>query len=93
MQKYLLFLSFISTLFLSPFVHATEGYLGENPGFDFYSKIDTGTYKIQQKLVAQKLKKSSTFASFGRKCKNAKLLGDTPIDERVLQGIENQNYA
>lgn len=93
MQKYLLFLPFISSLFISPFVFATEGYLGENPGFDFYSKIDTWTYKIQQKLVAQKLKKSSTFATFWRKCRYIRLLGDAPIDERVLQGIENQNYS
>ena len=60
---------------------------------DFYSKIDTGTYTIQERLVAQKIKKSSTFAQFWRKCANIKLIWDNPIDERVLQGIENQNYA
>lgn len=93
MRKYALFSSVLLGSLLPSFVFAEAWFIGENPGFDFYSKIDTGTYNIQERLVAQKIKKSSTFAQFWRKCRNIKLIGDNPIDERVLQGIENQNYA
>jgi hypothetical protein len=93
MQKYLLFFTLISIFVFSPFLYATEGFLGENPGFDFYSKIDTGTYKIQQRLVAIKVQKSGNFYNFWRKCSNIKLIGDAPMDEKVLQDIENQQYG
>lgn len=93
MQKYLLLLPLISFLAISPLLHATEGFLGENPGFDFYSKIDTWTYKIQQKLVTNKVQKSGNFFSFWRKCNSINLIGDAPMDEKVLQDIENQSYG
>ncbi len=93
MQKYLLSVFTIIWIFLTHPLFATEGYFGENPGFDFYSKIDTWTYNIQKKLVSLRLQKAGNFSSFGRNCQGIKALGNTPVDEKVLKEISEQNYS
>ena len=93
MQKLVLSTALISLYFFPLSLFALEGYLGENPGLNFYSKIDDGTYSIQKKLVTREISKSKTFDSFGSKCANAGLLKGIPTSESVLEEIQYGNYT
>lgn len=46
---------FIGIFFIIPSLFAAEGYIGEPLGIDFYTRIDEGSYSINQKLVTKKL--------------------------------------
>lgn len=94
MQKSLLLFVLISSLLYPFFLFAEEGFIGENPGLDFYSKIDEGSFKVLQKTVNTRLKETPTLEIFGKKCAQAStLLKGIPATPEMLDSIENLDYA
>jgi hypothetical protein len=94
MQKSLLLFFASLSLSIPLFLSAAGGYIGENPGLDFYSKIDEGTYKIQKRLVSLELAKSPTLASFGQRCgAGARYLTWAQMNENILRDLQAQNYS
>lgn len=59
----------ISLFILPSFIFAEEGFIGENPGLDFYSRIDETSRTIASWLIKKRLSEYSTFAGFGRNCR------------------------
>ena len=74
MQKSLYFIIIFFGFFLSFPLFAEEDGMGEALGFDFYSKIDEGTYKVLQKTVSKKLESTPTLGKFGEECLRDELL-------------------
>jgi hypothetical protein len=73
---------------------AWEGFIGEDPGFDFYSKIDEWQFTVQKKIIDTRLKQNPTMNQFGKKCIQAEsLLKNIPTTSAMLDDIENGNYA
>lgn len=75
-------------------IHAADGYIGENPGFDFYSKIDEWNYKILEKTVNRRLRETPTMDQFGKDCTNAEtLLQWIPTTSAMLDDVEKWDYG
>ncbi len=93
MQKYILNFLLIALSFFPFFVNAEEGFLWENPGFDFYTKIDEGSFKVHQKTVNKRLQENPMLNQFGKKCVAAELLlNNIPTTSATLDAIENGDY-
>ncbi len=94
MQKSIFFLTLISVFFYPFFVFAEEGFIGENPGLDFYSKIDEWSFKVLQKTVNKRLQENPMLNQFGKKCIAAELLlKNIPTTSATLDAIENGDYT
>ena len=94
MQKSLFLLTLITSFLYPLFLFAEEGFIGENPGFDFYSKIDEGNYKVLQKTVNKRLQETPTLEVFWKKCAQASsLLKGIPATPEMLDSIQNLDYT
>lgn len=81
----------VFSLFFSPFsLLAEQGYIGENPGLNFYSRIDEASGDIASGLMKKRLSEYSTFANFGKYCRTPSPWFDT---ERMNQSILNEIAA
>jgi hypothetical protein len=60
--------------FFPIFSYAEEGFVGENPGLNFYTTIDQGNYSIQQKTLKVRLAETPSLDQFGKNCLSANLL-------------------
>jgi hypothetical protein len=69
---------------------ALGGYLGENPGLDFYSKIDTNASALEKRLVTTKLRETPRLDGFAKGCDRQlkKYLTGTSTDEKLLIEIQ-----
>ncbi len=73
---------------------AEEGFIWENPGFDFYSKIDEWSFKVLQKTVNKRLSENPMLNQFGKKCLGDQLLLEgIETTSTMLDNIENGNYS
>ena len=80
--------------FFPIFSHAEEGFVGENPGLNFYTTIDQGNYTIQEKLMKVRLAETPSLDQFGKNCINDVLwLQGIPTDVKVLSNLENGYYG
>jgi hypothetical protein len=76
-------------------VSALGGYLGENPGLDFYSKIDANASLLEKKLVTTTLRETPRLDTFAKSCdpKLKKYLIGKPTDEKLLTELQGQYYS
>jgi hypothetical protein len=65
MQKQLIAGILFLGIWIPDFSHATESYIGESLGLDFYSVIDDGDYALTSQMVDRELKKTPTLGEFG----------------------------
>lgn len=94
MQKSVLIFLLLVSSFFPFFVSAEEGFLWENPGLDFYTKIDEGSFKVLQKTVNKRLQENPMLNQFGKKCVAAELLlNNIPTTSATLDAIENGDYT
>lgn len=93
MQKYI-FIIVALFLSISPYsLFAEEGFIGENPGFDFYSKIDAGSYRVLEKTVTRRLEETPKMDEFARGCVNSELLKNVNTSTKLLEEIQNGDYT
>jgi hypothetical protein len=93
MHKACLIFSLIATVCIPFSLSASEGYIGENPGLDFYSKIDEGNYSVRQKTVTRRLSDTPTLDIFGDECRDSQSVRGAPASAQALDDIANGNYA
>ena len=93
MQKYIFTIVAILISISPPAIFAEEGFLGENPGFDFYSKIDAGSYRVLEKTVTRRLEETPKMNEFARGCVNAELLKNLNTSTKLLEEIQNGDYT
>ena len=73
---------------------ATNGYIGENPGFDLYNQIDDSVDSVSAGLTTTRVKQYATFQGFGSNCrKPISGFDQTPMNEKLLQDIIAGNYG
>jgi hypothetical protein len=94
MRKFIHLLTFILVSALPLTLLAEEGFIGENPGFDFYSKIDEWNFTVLKKSINARLKETPTLDVFGNKCAQASsLLKGIPTTPEMLDSIKNMDYT
>ncbi len=88
MRKTLVFC--ISLFLLLPQYTLAEGFIGENPGLNFYTRIDETAGTIATGIAKKRIEEYKTFAGFGRHCRPAMPWLDT---ERLNVTILNEIYS
>lgn len=85
MRKTLVFC--ISVFLLLPHISFAEGFIGENPGLNFYTRIDETAGTIATGIAKRRIEEYKTFAGFGRHCRPALPWLD---NERLTMPILNE---
>lgn len=87
-------ISIFLVFFLPVTSFAWEGVIGENPGLDFYSRLDDAAGSIAGSIARKRIAEYSTFAGFGKYCRNSSPWFDSePMDQRILNEVWVWNYA
>jgi len=94
---------FIGIFFIIPSLFAEEGYIGESLGIDFYTRIDEGSYSINQKIVSKKIddQAKSKTKNIYKQCITAKLLAQSKKEisvasaktQDILDQLDRLEYA
>lgn len=72
-------------IWVPDFSHATESYIGESLGLDFYSVIDDGEYALRSQMVDRALQETPTLGEFGAGCPNIDLIKGNKMDKNILE--------
>ena len=70
MKQYLLIIFFLSIIF-SPPVSALGGFIGENPGLDFYTQIDESSNSLHTQIINKHLSNTPNLDNFAKGCPGA----------------------
>lgn len=92
MRTWYSFFTIILIAFSFSELFAEGGYIGENPGINFYSTIDEWNYSITKKMVTVRLKEKPSLDLFAQGCIKAKLLKWWVTDVDTLENIRNGMY-
>lgn len=94
---------FIGIFFIIPSLFAEEGYIGESLGIDFYTRIDEGSYSINQKIVSKKIddQAKSKTKNIYKQCITTKLLAQSKKEisvasaktQDILDQLDRLEYA
>ncbi len=94
---------FIGIFFIIPSLFAEEGYIGESLGIDFYTRIDEGSYSINQKIVTKKIddQTKSKTKNIYKQCIATKLLAQSKKEisvtsaktQDILDQLDRLEYA
>ncbi len=93
----------IGIFFIIPPLFAEEGYIGESLGIDFYTRIDEGSYRINEKIVTKKINdqtKNKT-KNIYKQCLSARMLAQANKEinansaktQDILDQIDRLEYA
>jgi hypothetical protein len=87
MYKLLVFLTLFSTPLIGVF--ASEGYIGEPIGLDFYTRIDENTESTVRAMTSARIKDIGTYGKLARNCqgKFPPWLANEKIDEPALREL------
>ncbi len=85
----------LCVFYVSPFsLFAGEGYIGENPGLNFYSRIDETASLVSDGILKKRLSEYSTFSNFWSYCRSPSPWFDsTRMEKRMLDEIWNGYYG
>jgi hypothetical protein len=73
---------------------ASEGYIGENPGLNFYSRIDSSAGQLVSGFLNKRISEYKTFAGFGKFCRKPMPWFDsTRMEQKILDEIWIWHYA
>ena len=92
MKQYLLIIFFLSIIF-SPPVSALGGFIGENPGLDFYTQIDESSASIHTQIINKHLANTPNLDNFAKGCPGAYALRWARTTSTTLDEIATMNYS
>lgn len=73
---------------------ASDGVIGENPGLNFYGRIDETAGEVTDWLINKRLSEYPTFARFGRYCRPAlPWLDSARMEKQILEEVQNGYYG
>lgn len=79
---------------LLPLHSFATGFIGENPGLNFYTRIDESAGTIANNLVKKRLNDYKTFAGFGRHCRPPlNWLDSERLNIQILNELSNGYYG
>lgn len=84
MQKQLIAGILFLGIWIPDFSHATESYIGESLGLDFYSVIDDGHYALLTQMVDLNIEKTPTLGEFGAGCPGIDLIKNASTSRDIL---------
>lgn len=92
-MKLSLFILLISGILLSPSSYALEGFVGENPGLDFYTRIDESSNSIHNQIIRKHLASTPNLDSFAKWCPGAYALKWARTTSTMLDEMESMDYS
>ena len=92
MKQYLFVIFILSTIF-SPPVSALGGFIGENPGLDFYTKIDESSNSVHTQILNKHLTNTPNLDNFAKGCPGAYALKWARTTSTMLDEIATMNYG
>lgn len=80
--------------FLFPFsLFAADGFIGENPGLDFYTTIDESSDSLHTQIVNKHLNDTPSLDTFAAWCPGAWVLAGGATTPQILSDIANGRYT
>lgn len=92
-MKQYLFIIFISSIIFSSPVSALGGFIGENPGLDFYTEIDESSNTVHTQILNKHLTNTPNLDNFAKGCPGAYALRWARTTSTMLDEIATMNYG